>query len=34
VLATSSTIDPTSLEAIPGHLYWIEGGVARTASIQ
>ena len=34
VLATSSTIDPTSLAAIPGHLYWIEGGTPRTASIQ
>lgn len=34
VLATSSTIDPTSLKAIPGHLYWTEGGVAHTASIQ
>ena len=34
VLAYGPTIEPMSLAAIPGHLYWIEGGVARTASIQ
>lgn len=34
VLATSSTIDPASLAAIPGHLYWTEGGAPRTAAIQ
>ena len=33
-LATSPTIDPKSLAAIPGHLYWTEGGAARTAAVQ
>jgi hypothetical protein len=34
VLAVSATIDPKSLAAIPGHLYWLEGGTPRTAAIQ
>jgi hypothetical protein len=33
-LATNPTIDPKSLAAIPGHLYWAEGGAARTALVQ
>ncbi len=34
VLAVSPAIDPKSLAAIPGRLYWIEGGVPRTASVR
>jgi hypothetical protein len=34
VLATSPMIDPKSLAAIPGHLYWTEDGVARTVAIE
>ena len=32
-LAVSSMIAPQSLAAIPGHLYWTEGGTARSTSI-
>jgi hypothetical protein len=32
-LAVSSAIAPQSLAAIPGHLYWTEGGTARSTSI-
>jgi hypothetical protein len=34
VLSTSATINPKSLAAIPGNLYWLEGQTARTAPIQ
>jgi hypothetical protein len=33
VLAVSVNIDPQSLAAIPGHLYWAEGGTPRSAAI-
>jgi hypothetical protein len=32
-LAVSTAIIPKSLAAIPGHLYWTEGGAARSTSI-
>lgn len=34
VLAVSPTIDPKSLAAIPGRLYWTEGNAPRSASIR
>jgi hypothetical protein len=31
LLANAATIEPKSLSAAPGHLYWTEGGAARVA---
>lgn len=33
-ISVSSTIDPKSLAAVPGHLYWTDAGAARSTSIQ
>jgi hypothetical protein len=33
-LAASFTVEPKSLSAIPGYLYWTEGGHSREAKIE
>jgi hypothetical protein len=34
LLAGATSIDPRSLAAVPGHLYWTEAGAARTVAIR
>jgi hypothetical protein len=34
LLATATDIAATSLAAVPGHLYWLEGSVPRTANVR
>lgn len=34
VLAAGPTVEPKSLAAAPGHLYWMEGGIPHSAAIE